>query len=66
MKSKIKASPLQVYFYYPGVLNFGGVEVKITHVCIASRYFYVDIPYEEFDEQWDYLNRSIDLEEPMY
>lgn len=64
--TKLKLNPLQVIFYYPGVLSFKGKDVQVTTMCIGSSRFYIDMSFDELDEYWEEIKKSIDIIEPLY
>lgn len=67
VKSKIKINPMQVVYFYPINVNVGdGVEVQVTSLTVGNGIFWVAMSYDEFDELWDDVKRTFDVNEPLF
>ena len=59
--SRASINPLSVSYYHPIKFGSGGKDYDVTAICSSGRIFWVNVPYEEFDNFFDEAERGFDM-----
>lgn len=65
-KSKIMINPNSVQYFYPISMNINGEDKNLVVVAVGAEAFWIDMPFEKFNEFWNNVKRSFELDEPLY
>lgn len=62
-RSVVNINPMSVVYYYPLTVTIDEEEKELTSVSVGSYPFWIDMSFKEFDELWQTVKRSFDMDE---